>query len=80
MVLLEEYDAVLIRETPSSYKFFIPMDSASDIILADLATELNAFNGRMVYEHERYYSVDGVQKHRDPYNGRWSAVVTARKV
>lgn len=80
VVLLNEYDAVRVPDISGTYKFFIHMDSATDIILADLATELNAYDGNIIYDHERYISKNGVRKYMDPLDGSWRAVLTARKV
>ena len=79
-VLLNDYDAVRVLDISGNHKFFIQMDSASDIILADLATELNAYDGNIIYDHERYLATNGVRKYMDPSNGSWRAVLTARKV
>jgi hypothetical protein len=62
---------------PSIYKH---LDSATDIVLADLATELNTYDGNLIYNHERYIATNGVRKYMDPFNGSWRAVLTARKV
>ena len=80
VVLLNDYDAVRVPDISGNHKFFIQMDSASDIILADLATELNAYDGNIIYDHERYLATNGVRKYMDPSNGSWRAVLTARKV
>ena len=79
-VLLNDYDAVRVPEISGTHKFFIQMDSASDIILADLATELNAYDGNIIYDHERYLATNGVRKYMDPSNGSWRAVLTARRI
>ena len=79
-VLLNEYDAVRVPDISGTHKFFILFDSASDIILADLATELNAYDGNIIYDHERYLATNGVRKYMDRSNGSWRAVLTARKV
>lgn len=79
-VLLNDYDAVRVPDISGTHKFFIQMDSASDIILADLATELNAYDGNIIYDHERYLATNGVRKHMDPSNGSWRAVLTARRI
>ena len=68
-VLLNDYDAVRVPDISGNHKFFIQMDSASDIILADLATELNAYDGNIIYDHERYLATNGVRKYMDPSNG-----------
>ena len=60
-VLLNDYDAVRVPDISGNHKFFIQMDSASDIILADLATELNAYDGNIIYDHERYLATNGVR-------------------
>lgn len=74
-LVLETYDAVAVPEKNGVVKFFIPMTDARDIVLADLATELNAFNGLMFYEHNQYNAIDGVQKHMNEHTGHWNAVV-----
>ena len=79
-VLLNDYDAVSVPDISGTHKFFIQMDSASDIILADLATELNAYDGNIIYNHERYLATNGVRKYMDPSNGSWRAVLTARRI
>ena len=79
-VLLNDYDAVMVPDISGTNKFFIQMDSASDIILADLATELNAYDGNIIYDHERYIATNGVRKYMDPSNGSWRAVLTARRI
>lgn len=79
-VLLNDYDAVRVPDISGNHKFFIQMDSASDIILADLATELNAYDGNIIYDHERYLATNGVRKYMDPSNGSWRAVLTARSI
>ena len=79
-VLLNDYDAVRVPDISGTHKFFIQMDSASDIILADLATELNAYDGNIIYDHERYLATNGIRKYMDPYNGSWRAVLTARRI
>lgn len=79
-VLLNDYDAVKVPDISGNHKFFIQMDSASDIILADLATELNAYDGNIIYDHKRYIATDGVRKYMDPSNGSWRAVLTARRI
>ena len=79
-VLLNDYDAVRVQDISGNHKFFIQMDSASDIILADLATELNAYDGNIIYDHERYLATNGVRKYMDPSNGSWRAVLTARRI
>lgn len=79
-VLLNDYDAVRVTDISGTHKFFIQMDSASDIILADLATELNAYDGNIIYDHERYLATNGVRKYMDPSNGSWRAVLTARRI
>lgn len=79
-VLLNDYDAVMVPDISGNHKFFIQMDSASDIILADLATELNAYDGNIIYDHERYLATNGVRKYMDPSNGSWRAVLTARRI
>ena len=79
-VLLNDYDAVKVPDISGNHKFFIQMDSASDIILADLATELNAYDGNIIYDHERYLATNGVRKYMDPSNGSWRAVLTARRI
>ena len=79
-VLLNDYDAVRVLDISGNHKFFIQMDSASDIILADLATELNAYDGNIIYDHERYLATNGVRKYMDPSNGSWRAVLTARRI
>lgn len=79
-VLLNDYDAVRVQDISGNHKFFIQMDSASDIILADLATELNAYDGNIIYDHERYLATNGVRKYMDTSNGSWRAVLTARRI
>ena len=79
-VLLDDYDAVMVPDISGNHNFFIQMDSASDIILADLATELNAYDGNIIYDHERYLATDGVRKYMDRSNGSWRAVLTARRI
>lgn len=79
-VLLNDYDAVKVPDISGNHNFFIQMDSASDIILADLATELNAYDGNIIYDHERYLATNGVRKYMDPSNGSWMAVLTARRI
>ena len=79
-VLLDDYDAVMVPDISGNHNFFIQMDSASDIILADLATELNAYDGNIIYDHERYLATNGVRKYMDPSNGSWRAVLTARRI
>ena len=79
-VLLNDYDVVGVPDISGTHKFFIQMDSASDIILADLATELNAYDGNIIYNHERYLATNGVRKYMDPSNGSWRAVLTARRI
>lgn len=79
-VLLNDYDAVRVPDISGIHKFFIQMDSATDIVLADLATELNVFDGNIIYDHERYIATDGVRKYMDPSNGSWRAVLTARRI
>lgn len=79
-VLLNDYDAVRVPDISGAHKFFIHMDSANDIVLADLATELNTYDGNIIYNHDRYIATNGVRKYMDPLNGSWRAVLTARKV
>lgn len=79
-VLLNDYDAVRVPDISGAHKFFIHMDSANDIVLADLATELNTYDGNIIYNHDRYIANNGVRKYMDPLNGSWRAVLTARKV
>lgn len=79
-VLLNDYDAVRVPDISGTHKFFVHMDSATDIVLADLATELTAYDGNIIYDHERYIATNGVRKYMDPLNGSWIAVLTARKV
>ena len=79
-VLLNDYDAVRVPDISGTHTFFIQMDSATDIVLADLATELNAFDGNIIYDHERYIATDGVRKYMDRSNGSWRAVLTARRI
>lgn len=79
-VLLNDYDAVIVPDISGNHKFFIHMDSATDVVLADLATELTAYDGNIIYDHKRYVAIDGVRKYMDPLNGTWRAVLTARKV
>lgn len=79
VLILEQYDAVEIPNLGSS-KFFIPMDNARDIVLADLATELNVFNGVMSYSGTIYQCVSGVKKYRDEQTGQWNAMLTGVKI
>lgn len=80
MVILEDYDAVKVnRPLMNSVKFFIPMERADDIILADLATEITQYDGNLMYDHIHYITTTGVKKYMDPVTGCWSAVIEAER-
>lgn len=79
VVMLNDYDAVKIPDVKMGYRFLIPMDSANDVVLADLATEINNYDGRIIYDGDLYYMTQGVQKHHDIINNSWYAILFARK-
>lgn len=79
-VILEDYDAMYVPDfNPVTGRFFVPLDNASDITLADLATELNGYNNRVWFEG-RTYIADGVKKQMNPVTYEWSAVLNVRRV
>lgn len=74
-VVLEDYGAVKVENRNHTVTFYIPLDGPRDILLADIATELNVYNNRMSFEGERFMAVSGVQKYMASADAQWMAEV-----
>ena len=59
--------------------FYIPLDGPRDVLLADLATEINVYRDVASYKGEQY-CIDGVTKRMNPANASWIAEIEGRKL
>ena len=75
MIVLEDYGAVKVENRNHTVTFYIPLDGPRDILLADIATELNVYNNRMAFEGERFMAISGVQKSMSPTDAKWMATI-----
>lgn len=77
---LEDYGAVKVDSiNRGEYMFYIPLDGPRDVLLADLATEINVYRDVASYKGEQYY-IDGVTKRMNPSNATWMAEIEGRKL